>query len=325
MDLRQDRRKSTLKLISGQSNPELAQEISSILDVPLTPVICKKFQNDNTFVKIMENVREKDVFIIQTSKEPVNDYLMELLMLIDAAKYSSAQRVTAVIPYYPYVRSDKKDQPRISITARLVADLLQAAGADRVLTMNLHSPQIQGFFRIPLDQLLAIPLMCSYFENSDMSNTTVVAPDAGSAKRAEMYAVKLRLPMAILDKRRIGNEDYAEVLNIIGEVKGKNAIIFDDEISTGGSLKETVLALKEHGAEKIRAAVVHPAFCGPAIDIINGLPLTEVIVTNTIPLSENKKSSKVKVLSVAELFANAIQRIHIGESVSSLFDIEKYA
>ncbi len=320
-----DKQKGTFKLISGQSNPSLAEEISQILAVPLTKVICQKFKNDNNFVKILENVREKDVFILQTSKEPVNDYLMELLMLIDAAKYSSAKRITAILPYYPYVRSDKKDQPRISITARLVADLLQAAGADRVLTMNLHSPQIQGFFRIPFDQLLAIPLMCSYFEKTDLSNTIVVAPDAGSAKRAEMYAVKLKLPMAILDKRRIGNEDHSEVLNIIGEVKDKNAIIFDDEISTGGSLKETVLALKNHGAKSIKAAAVHAVFCGEATNIINELPIDEVVVTNTVPLNKEKKCPKVTVISVADLFAQAIQRIYNGESVSSLFDIDKYA
>ncbi len=234
-----------MKVFSGLSNRPLAEEICSYMDIPLGKVEIIEFKNENLFVRIGENVRECDVFIIQTSTSPVNTRIMELLLMIDAMKHASAARVTAVLPYFPYVRSDKKDQPRISIAARLMVDLIEAAGADRVLTMNLHSFQIQGFFRIPTDHLLATPVLVDYFKNTDISNSVVVAPDAGSAKRAEKYARLLNLPLAIVDKRRIGNKDTAVVKHIIGDVKGKRAIIFDDEISTGGSLINTAETLEE--------------------------------------------------------------------------------
>jgi len=289
------------------------------MDIPLGKVEIIEFKNENLFVRIGENVRECDVFIIQTSTSPVNTRIMELLLMIDAMKHASAARVTAVLPYFPYVRSDKKDQPRISIAARLMVDLIEAAGADRVLTMNLHSFQIQGFFRIPTDHLLATPVLVDYFKNTDISNSVVVAPDAGSAKRAEKYARLLNLPLAIVDKRRIGNKDTAVVKHIIGDVKGKRAIIFDDEISTGGSLINTAETLEEQGVTDIRASVVHPVLCGDAVERIQKSNISEVIVTNTIPVEGPKKIDKIKVLSVGEMFSKAIRRIHNGESVSVLF------
>ncbi|NPU98711.1 MAG: ribose-phosphate pyrophosphokinase [Candidatus Omnitrophica bacterium] len=309
----------TLKVFSGLSNRPLAEEICSYMDIPLGKVEIIEFKNENLFVRIGENVRECDVFIIQTSTSPVNTRIMELLLMIDAMKHASAARVTAVLPYFPYVRSDKKDQPRISIAARLMVDLIEAAGADRVLTMNLHSFQIQGFFRIPTDHLLATPVLVDYFKNTDISNSVVVAPDAGSAKRAEKYARLLNLPLAIVDKRRIGNKDTAVVKHIIGDVKGKRAIIFDDEISTGGSLINTAETLEEQGVTDIRASVVHPVLCGDAVERIQKSNISEVIVTNTIPVEGPKKIDKIKVLSVGKMFAKAIRRIHNGESVSVLF------
>ncbi len=309
----------SLKVFAGLSNRPLAEEICQTLDIPLGAVDIIEFQNENLFVKISENVRECDVFVIQTSTSPVNTRIIELLLMIDALKHASAARVTAVIPYFPYVRSDKKDQPRISIAARLIVDLLEAAGADRVLTMNLHSFQIQGFFRIPTDHLLATPVLIDYFRSTDLENTVVVAPDAGSAKRADKYARLLDLPLAIIDKRRDGNIDRAIVKHIIGDVKDKRVVIFDDEISTGGSLINTAEVLADEGVTDIRAGVVHPILCGNAVERIENSCINEVVVTNTIPVEEDKRISKIKVLSVAELFAKAIRRIHNGESVSVLF------
>lgn len=309
----------SLKVFAGLSNRPLAEEICQTLDIPLGAVDIIEFKNENLFVKISENVRECDVFVIQTSTSPVNTRIMELLLMIDALKHASAARVTAVIPYFPYVRSDKKDQPRISIAARLMVDLIEAAGADRVLTMNLHSFQIQGFFRIPTDHLLATPVLIDYFRSTDLENTVVVAPDAGSAKRADKYARLLELPLAIIDKRRDGNKDRAIVKHIIGDVKDKRVVIFDDEISTGGSLINTAEVLADEGVTDIRAGVVHPILCGNAVERIENSCINEVVVTNTIPVEEEKKISKIKVLSVAELFSKAIRRIHNGESVSVLF------
>jgi len=244
---------------------------------------------------------------------------MELLIMIDALKRASAARVTAVLPYYPYARSDKKDQPRISITARLVADLLEAAGADRVLTMNLHSEQIQGFFKIPVDQLLASPILCDYFARKGGENCIVVAPDAGSAKRAEKYALALGLPMAVLDKRRDPLNDTVEVFHIIGDVRDRNAIVFDDEIATGSSMIETAHALIEHGAKEIYAGAVHAVLCGDAPRLLQESAYKEIVVTNTLPVDGNKRIPKLTVLSVAELFGEAMRRIHEGKSVSELF------
>lgn len=308
-----------LKIFTGMSNRPLAEEICSYLDIPLGKMDIIEFKNENLFVKIQENVRECDIFVIQTSNSPVNTRLVEMLLMVDALKHASAARVTAVMPYFPYVRSDKKDQPRISIAARLMADLIEAAGADRVLTMNLHSFQIQGFFRIPTDHLLATPVLIDYFQKRNVENSVVVAPDAGSAKRAEKFAKLLNLPMAIIDKRRLGNDDNAIVKNIIGDVKGKRAIIFDDEISTAGTLINTAEILAENGVRDIRVGVVHPVLCGDAVKRIQESCINEVVVTNTIPVEGAKKTDKIVVLSVAKLFAQAIRRIHNGESVSVLF------
>ena len=308
-----------MKVFCGRSNPELSREICSYLGIELGKCIIHKFKNDNTFVRIEENVRGKDVFVIQTSAPPVNDYFMELLIIIDALKHASASRVTAVLPYYPYARSDKKDQPRICITARLVADLLESAGADRVLTMNLHAEQIQGFFRIPVDQLLASPILCDYFSRNGLKDCIVVAPDAGSAKRAEKYARELGLPLAILDKRRDPLNDTVEIFHIIGDVRGKNAIVFDDEIATGGSMIETANALIEHGARDIHAGAVHAVLCGDAPRKLQESPYKQIVVTNTLPIEGARKIPKIKVLSVAQLFGEAIKRIHEGKSLSELF------
>jgi ribose-phosphate pyrophosphokinase len=308
-----------MKVFCGRSNPELSREICGYLGIETGRCIIHKFKNDNTFVRIEENVRGKDVFVIQTGAPPVNDYFMELLIMIDALKHASASRVTAVLPYYPYARSDKKDQPRICITARLVADLLESAGADRVLTMNLHAEQIQGFFSIPVDQLLASPILCGYFSRNGVKDCIVVAPDAGSAKRAEKYARELGLPLAILDKRRDPLNDTVEISHIIGDVRGKNAIVFDDEIATGGSMIETANALIEHGAKDIHAGAVHAVLCGDAPRKLQASAYKQVVVTNTIQVAGEKLIPKIKVLSVAKLFGEAIRRIHEGKSLSELF------
>ncbi len=308
-----------LKVFSGNASKSLVREICHKLDIEPGKAEIVEFANENLFVKVQENVRECDVFVVQTSCSPVNTRLMELLLMIDALKHASAHRVTAVLPYFPYVRSDKKDQPRISIAARLMADLLEAAGADRILTMNLHSFQIQGFFRVPTDHLLATPILVDYWNKQDLTDCVVVAPDAGSAKRGENIARHLQLPLAIVDKRRTGNQDDSVVQHMIGEVKGKRTIIVDDEISTGGSLINTVEALEAHGAVEISAGAVHPVLVGKAIERIKASSLKEVVVTNTIPVEGEKRTDKIKVLSVAEMFAKAIRRIHNGESVSVLF------
>jgi len=269
-------------------------------------------------VRILENVRECDVYYIQTSAPPVNEAIIETLIAIDALKSASAARVTAVLPYYFYSRSDKKDQPRISITARLMADLLQTAGADRVLTMDLHSPQIQGFFHIPVDQLMGAPVLCAHMKTWDLKDCVLVAGDVGEAKDIGRFANLLGLPVAVVDKRRYGNDDRAVATNLIGEVSGKHAIITDDEIATGGTIIEAARFLVARGALSVRVVATHGVLSGPAIARIDGSPIDKVIVTDTIPLRD-KQSAKVQVLSVAPLFANAIRRIHDGDSVSDLF------
>lgn len=299
---------------------EFAGRICAAAALDLGRVNVVKFTNENLKATICENVREADVFVVQSSSPPLNEGIIELLIMIDALKHASAKRITAVLPYYPYVRSDKKDEPRISITARLMADLLEAAGANRVLTMNLHSPQIQGFFRIPGDQLDAIPILSDYLRKKDLSNSVVVAPDAGSAKRAGAYATRLDLPLAVLDKRRNDDSEEPEILHVIGDVEGKNAVILDDEISTGGSLDETVKALRSLGAADILAGCVHPVLCGSAVERIRELALSELIVTDSVPTNgKEDRIPNMTILSVAPLFARAIRSIHEGESISSLF------
>lgn len=308
-----------LQLFSGSSHPALAQHICDWLDIPLGRTHKDRFANDNLFVQIEENVREKDVFVLQTAAPPVNEHLMELCMVCDALKHASARRITAVIPYYFYVRSDKKDMPRISITARLVADLLNTAGADRVLTMTLHSEQIQGFFQTPSDHLSAVPLICDYFSGWDLSDFVVVAPDAGSARRAGAYATRLGLPMAIGDKRRISDTEV-EIHSVVGEVSGKKVLIFDDEIATGGSMLKLARYLEEHcGVEEVYAGAAHGLLAGPALERLAQPPFKGTVVTDSLPLREGAEAANVQQVSVAELFGKAIYAIHTGESVSRLF------
>ena len=309
-----------LAVFSGNSHRKLAKEVCSYLSIPIGEAEVFKFGNDNTFVRILENVRQRDVFVIQPTCAPVNDNLMELLIMIDAAKRASAGRLTAVVPFYGYGRSDKKNQPRVPITARLVADLLTAAGADRLLTVDLHAGQIQGFFNIPVDELTAMTILSNYFQDKRLDNPVVVATDIGISKRARDMAERLQAPLAIVEKRRIGNEDKTESLNIIGDVEGKTALLFDDEVDSGGSLLSAAAALKEQGVREVYACVTHPVLSGDAADKIVGSQLQEMVVTNTIPIDESKLNGRITVLSVAPLLGEAIRRIHEGRSVGEMFE-----
>ncbi len=306
-------------IFSGQSNLPLAEEIAENLGVPLGKSVTERFANDCLFVRYEQSLREGDIFIIQSLTPPVQDHLVELLMMIDAAKSSSAARVTAVIPYYAYARSDKKDAPRISITARLVADLIQTSGADRVLTMTLHSAQVHGFFKVPVDHLSAEPVIANYFATrvDNLENAVVVAPDAGDIKRAISLARRLALPIAFIDKQRLSDTEVAS-RGLVGEVKGKVALVIDDEVSTAGTLTQAVDALRQNGAQAIYAAFTHGVYVGPAIDRIEKSPIVEVAATNTC-IYNGRSSDKLQTLNVGPLFAEAIWRIHRGESVSSLF------
>ena len=308
-----------LKLFCGNSNPMLGKEICHNLGIEMGKVHIQKYANENIEVQIQENVRGADVFVLQTASPPVNEGIMELLIMIDAIRHASAARITAVLPYYPYARSDKKDKPRISIAARLMADLLEAAGTDRVLAMNLHSPQTQGFFRMPADQLDASPILCDYFRKKNLKNFTVLAVDAGRAKWAANYAKRLKLPLAILDKRRRSDHESAIVENIIGDVKGHHVAIFDDEILTAGSIMAAVDTLRKFGAGDVYTACVHPVLEGPAMERIRASSIKELVITNTLPLPPSKQDPRIRILSVAGLFAEAIKRIHKGESVSEIF------
>lgn len=310
---------SELKIFSGTANLPLAEDICKYAGVKLSESEILSFSNDNIKVRILESVRGKDVYVIQPSCVPVNKGLMELLIMIDAIKHASAGRITAVTPYFPYVRSDKKDEPRISITARLIADLLSTAGADRVMTMNLHSPQIQGFFKIPVDHLLAGKLLCDFFECDGLENCVIVAPDAGSAKHAGRYAINLKLPLAILDKRRHDDSESPVIQNVIGDVSGKRAIIFDDEIASGGSIIEVVKALENLGVEEITACCVHAVLSDNAMDKIEKSSLKRLVVTDTVYIPPEKRTPKLTVVSVAELFANAIMYTNTGRSISGLY------
>lgn len=308
-----------LKIFSGNANRPLAKEICRHAGVELGSCDIIKFSNDNIKVAYKESLRGKDVYLIQPSCIPVNEGLMELLIMIDAAKHASAHRITAVIPYFPYVRSDKKDQPRISITAKLVADLLQTSGADRVMTMNLHSPQIQGFFNIPIDHLMAGKIISDYCKKDSIANSVVVAPDAGSAKHAGYHAKKLGLPLAILDKRRADDSESPIMENIIGDVKGKKALIFDDEVASAGSLCEAAEVLEKFGAKEIVAFCVHGVLSGRAIDRIKKSNIKKLVVTDTIFISEEKKCNKLEIISVAELFAKVILHTNSGRPISNLY------
>lgn len=308
-----------LRVFSGRAHPELAKGICAYLGLPLGQATVFKFSNDNTFAQYLENIRGRDVFLVQPFAYPVNDTIMELLIMIDAAKRASAGRITAVIPYYAYGRTDKKDQPRVPITARLIADLLTVAGAHRVLTIDLHSEQIQGFFNIPVDELSARPLLTRYMRDKGLRDMVVVAVDIGISKAARNMAQRLGVPLAIIEKRRLGNLERTETLNIIGDVQGKVAITLDDEIDTAGSLMSATEALFRAGVREIYACATHGVFSGPAIERINASPIKEVVVTDTLPLPSEKRSPKITVLSVAPLLGEAIRRIHEGLSVGAMF------
>jgi ribose-phosphate pyrophosphokinase len=307
-----------IKLFAGNANPELARRIAKSLRKPLSKALVTTFSEGEVRVRIDEDVRGRDVYILQPTCPPTNNNLMELLIMIDAIKRASARRITAVIPYFGYARQDRKDQPRVPITAKLAANLLTTAGADRILTMDLHAGQIQGFFDIPLDHLFAVRVIVDHFKKKKISNLVVASPDVGGIKMARAYAKRLGAELAIVDKRRI-DDKHAEVMNILGEVKGKNIVIVDDLTSTASSICEAAEALKKAGALRIMAAVSHPVLSGPAVDRIRKSSIEEFIVTDTIPLDPSKKDKKIKVLSVAPLLAEAIARIHNEKSVSSLF------
>jgi ribose-phosphate pyrophosphokinase len=308
-----------IKVFCGNAHPTLAQAVCDYLNIPLGKMEVFEFTNENIFVRIMENVRERDVFIIQPICSPVQRNLVELLIILDAFRRASAERITAVVPYYGYARTDKKDQPRVPITARLVADLLTTAGAERILTVDLHAPQIQGFFNIPVDELTALFILSDYWKSKNLKDLVVVATDIGISKRARDLAEKLNAPLAIIEKRRLGNHDSTETLNIIGDVAGKRAITVDDEIDTAGSLVNAVDALLKEGAKEVYSCCTHPVFSGPAIERISKSPVKEVVVTDTIPVNGSKKINKITVLPIAPLLGEAIHRIHTGMSIGAMF------
>jgi ribose-phosphate pyrophosphokinase len=309
-----------LKVLCGRAHPALAEAMVDYLGISLAKCEVKQFSNENTFIRIMENVRQRDTFVVQPICSPVNDNLVELLIMLDALKRASAGRITAVIPYYGYGRTDKKDQPRVPITAKLVADLLTVAGANRVLTVDLHAAQIQGFFNIPVDELTALNILGNYFKKKAYKDVVVVASDIGATKRARDLGAMLNAPLAIMEKRRLGNEDKTETLNVIGDVKGKIAITVDDEIDTAGSLVGVASTLIDRGALEIHSCCTHPILSGPAIERIAASPVKEVVVTDTVPVPENKRIDKITVLPIAPLLGEAIKRIHTGQSVGAMFE-----
>lgn len=308
-----------LKVFTGNAHPVLAKGICDYLKIPLGKAEVFEFANENTFVRILENVRERDIFVVQPICAPVNTRLMELLIMLDALRRASAGRITAVTPYYGYSRTDKKDQPRVPITARLVADMITVAGANRVLTVDLHAAQIQGFFTIPVDELTALTLLSDYIKSKKLKNMVVVATDIGITKHARDLATKLDTPLVIIEKRRVGNNDSAEMLNIIGDVSGMTAVLIDDEIDTAGSLVTAVEALTKAGSSAVYSLCTHPVFSGPAIERISKCPVKEVVVTDTIPVPTMKRNGKITVLSIANLLGEAIRRIHAGESIGAMF------
>jgi len=308
-----------LRIFTGNAHPELAQSVCNYLESPLGECEVFEFSNENIFVRIQENVRERDVFIVQPMTSPVNTSIMELLIMIDAMKRASAGRVTAVVPYYAYGRSDKKDQPRVPITGRLVANLIETSGADRMLTVDLHAGQIQGFFNIPVDELTALYMISRYFINKDLDDPVVVAADEGGSKRARNVAQSLNAPLAIIEKRRTGNDEVAEVINVIGDVADKTAVIVDDEILTGSTLMEGARVLIDRGATAVYAGVTHALLSGSAVEDLKESVIEELVVTDTIPLPPEKRIPQIEVLSMAPMIGEAIGRIHTGRSVGELF------
>jgi ribose-phosphate pyrophosphokinase len=310
-----------LTVFTGNAHPALAQKVVDYLGIPLGKAEVFQFANENIFVRILENVRSRDTFVVQPLASPVNQNLVELLIMLDALKRASAERITAVIPYYAYGRSDRKDQPRVPITARLLADLLTVAGASRVLTVDLHSAQIQGFFNIPVDELTGLYLLVDYFKKKKFdSDLVVVAADIGISKRARDVAVRLNAPLAIMEKHRSGNDDRSQILMVIGDVAGKIALVVDDEISTGGTLANNVNTLIERGAKEVYFCATHPIFSGPALERIATSRVKEVVVTDSLPVANGKKLDKITVLPLAPLLGEAIHRIHTGQSVGEMFN-----
>ena len=308
-----------LAVFSGRAHPELTNAICQRLGRQPGKVDVFEFSNENIFVQYQENIRQRDVYLVQPFSTPVNTSVMELLIMIDAAKRASAGRITAVIPYYAYGRSDKKDQPRVPITARLIANLLETAGADRILTLNLHAGQIQGFFNIPVDELNALYPVSAYFQNQRLQNYTIVATDVGGEKRARDLAARLDMPLAIIDKRRIGNSETAEAMHVIGEVEGRNCLILDDEISTAGTIVSAVGALRQNGARELIVSCYHPILSGPAVERLRALDAREIVFTDSVPLTPEKRLPNMTIIPVAAQFGDAIGRIHSGQSVGALF------
>ena len=307
-------------IFAGNSHPQLVEDICAYLNQSVGQVEVFKFSNDNTFVRILENVRQKDVFILQSTIEPVNDHIMELLIMIDAAKRASAGRITAVVPFYSYARTDKKDQPRVPITGRLVADLLETAGAERVVMVDLHAGQVQGFFQVPVDELTSMPKLVEYFVERDLDDPVVVATDIGISKKARDFADAINAPLAIVEKRRLGNDDRVESLNVIGDVDGHPVILCDDEIGTGGTMISAADAITKRGSTDIYAVATHGVLSGDTSTRLAEVShIKEVVITDTVPLSADKVNFKMKVLSVAPLLGEAIKRIHEGRSVGELF------
>ena len=308
-----------LKIFSGSANPALAHEICRSLGMELGKLMIQTFSDGEVYLQFQENVRGADVFLIQPTCAPVDHHLMQLLLMIDAAKRASADRITAVLPYYGYARQDRKDKPRVPISAKLVASLLERAGADRIMAMDLHAAQIQGFFDVPVDHLFSAPVMIDYFKPLNIPDMTVVSPDAGGVERARAFGKRMNAPLAIIDKRR-EEANVAEVMNVVGEVEGRHCLLVDDLIDTAGTLVKGAEALLEQGAKSVSACATHAVLTGPAVERIEESPLKEVLFTNSIPLPEEAKgSSKIKSLSVAPLLARAIQSIHEETSVSILF------
>ena len=310
-----------IKVFACQSAEKFTKEVCDCLGLPMGEKDSFKFKNDNNFVQFKETVRDYDVYIIQTTEPPVNERIMELLITIDAAKRASAKRITAVLPYFMYSRSDKKDQPRIPVTAKLMAQLIEAAGADRVITCDLHNPAIQAYFRINCDRLSAQNLLQTYFKEKNLTDMVIVATDAGSSKKAYKYSEYFGCPIALIDKRREGNDDRAIASTVIGDVKDKQAIIFDDEVDTAGSMIETAKILEQFGASEIYAGCTHGVLSGPAIERIKNSPIKELVVTNTVPVTDEKRIDKITVLSMAPLFAEAIKRINEARPLGELFKI----
>ena len=307
------------KIFCGTANEALTNEICAFLGIPRGQAAVTRFADGEAYVQIQENVRGADVFVVQPTCRPVDEHLMELLFMIDALKRASARRITAVIPYFGYARQDRKDKPRVPISSKLVADLLTTAGADRALIVDLHAPQLQGFFNIPVDHLFASPVLVDHFKRMNLPNLTVVSPDAGGVERARFFAKKMDSALAIMDKRRV-EMNVAEVLHVIGDVEGRTCLVIDDLIDTAGTLVKTALALMENGATEVYACASHPVFSGPAVDNISKSCIKEVVVTNTIPVSEAARNEpKIRVLTIAGLIGRAIQSIHEETSVSRLF------